>query len=197
MQKSKIELQRHHHNADKAMCWEAFQVRSGPEAESTTHGGGFGQLPAVTPAFSSFFCSWPYCASKSSSGGWITTVGTPALAGGTRSSGACGCLCRGRAGVGGWGQGWKEELLWGWARGLCTSSPQGRLSKKEEDDWQEETEGDSPLKERFWGRQTCWSQEWREAERPSPEIKQINEKWWSFIARRRTRHTKINLHCKP
>lgn len=36
---------------------------------------------------------------------------------------------------GGGGQGWKEGCSEGWARGLCTSSPQGsRLSKKEEDD---------------------------------------------------------------
>lgn len=42
---------------------------------------------------------------------------------------------------GGWGQGWKEGCSEGWARGLCASSPRGsRLSKKEEDDWQEEIE---------------------------------------------------------
>lgn len=151
--------------------------------------------------FSSSFCSWPSSASKSSSGGWITTVGISSLAGETSSSGTCGWLCwellevrRLMLGLGG-------GLFWGVGTGVVHLEPAGVPALEEGRRWlRRRDKGDSPLNERFEADRPV-RKEWREAERPSPEIKQINEKWWSSVqeANRNTHtHTKsiYTVNCK-
>lgn len=148
--------------------------------------------------FSSFW-SWPGGASKSSSGGWITTVGISSLAGETSSSGTCSWLCRALVEVGRPMLGLEGGLFWGVGTGVVQREPAGVPALEEGRRWlRRRDKGDSPLNERFEADRPV-RKEWREAERPSPEIKQINEKRWSSLqkAKRNTQEKSLYaVNCK-
>lgn len=123
--------------------------------------------------FSSFFCSWPFSASKSSSGGWITTVGISSLAGETSSAGAWSWLCWELLEVRRLRLGLEGGLFWGVGTGVVHLEPAGVPALEEGRRWlRRRDKGDSPLNERFEADRPV-RKEWREAERPSPEIKQM------------------------
>lgn len=70
-------------------------------------------------------------------------------------------------------------LFWGVGTGVVQLEPAGVPALEEGRRWlRRRDKGDSPLNESFEADRPV-RKEWREAERPSPEIKQINEKWSS------------------
>ena len=161
------------------MCWQAFSVhvtlrQKAPHVEESA------QLPGVESTFSSVFCSWPLSASMSSSGGWITTLGISSLLGDTSSSGAWGWLWWELLEARRLKPGLEGGLLWGVGTGVVHLEPAGVPALEEGRRWlRRRDKGDSPLKERFEADRPV-RKEWREADRPSPEIKQVSKKWCSF-----------------
>lgn len=136
-----------------------------------------GQLPGVKSVFSSFFCSWPLNASMSSSGGWITTLGISSLSGDTSTSGAWGWVCWELLEVRRLKLGLEGGLFWGVGTGVVHLEPAGVPALEEGRRWlRRRDKGDSPLKERFEADRPV-RKEWREADRPSPKIKQISKKY--------------------
>lgn len=72
-------------------------------------------------------------------------------------------------------------LFWGVGTGVVHLEPAGVPALEEGRRWlRRRDKGDSPLNERFEAERPV-RKEWREAERPSPEIKQINGKQWSSL----------------
>lgn len=85
-------------------------------------------------------------------------------------------------------------LFWGVGTGVVHLEPAGVPALEEGRRWlRRRDKGDSPLNERFEADSPV-RKEWREAERPSPEIKQMknDEVYW----RRQIETQKFNLHCK-